>query len=100
MNEFEIHLLSSSSTDIFHNTLSEFTNLLKEPITLEGEWVVSLSEISYPTSIKNITTTEFNYYPAREDSSGMLHRQMPNEIKVTSGLYESIDSIVELLADA
>lgn len=45
MESFSLTLLSNSSIDIYDNTLSSFTNLLKSSIQLNGNWVVGLSEI-------------------------------------------------------
>lgn len=45
MDDFSLTLLSSSSTEIYENTLSSFTNLLSSQINLSGNWVVGLSEI-------------------------------------------------------
>ena len=46
------------------NTMAAFRNLLAHPIHLEGDWRVALADIIFPTSIKNITTTDsFIYTP-------------------------------------
>lgn len=44
-DEFYVTLLSNSSMDIcYSNTQSRFQNHLKNPITLEGEWSVGITE--------------------------------------------------------
>lgn len=45
MNDFSLSLLSNSCLQIYDNTLSSFTNLLKTPIQLDENWVVGLSNI-------------------------------------------------------
>ena len=58
-DEFNIYLISSASMDIFgQNTMASFTNQFNEPIFLEGDWRVALTEITFPTAIKNVTDTE------------------------------------------
>lgn len=55
-----LYLVSNGSMSIFpENTLSAFTNLLAEPLSLQGEWRVALSEINTPSTMKNVSKTEF-----------------------------------------
>lgn len=45
MKEFSLTLLSNSSSELYENTLSAFTNLLNPSITLDDDWEVGLSHI-------------------------------------------------------
>ena len=60
MEEFEVHLLSTASMNIFgDNTLASFKNQLPQNISLEGDWRVALSEIIFPSKINNVYTDFF-----------------------------------------
>ena len=62
MEEFTINLISNASMATFpENTLSRFTTLLPQQLTLTGSWEVALSEIAWPTSIQNITSVQLKY---------------------------------------
>ena len=62
MDEFELHLLSTASLNIFQdNTLASFKNQLPQSFSLEGDWRVALSEIIFPSEINNVYT-DFFYY--------------------------------------
>jgi len=62
MDEFEVHLLSTASVEIFgDNTMAAFKNQLPQNISLDGDWRVALSEIIFPSEIKNVYT-DFFYY--------------------------------------
>ena len=55
MEEFEVHLLSTASMNIFaDNTLASFKNQLHQNISVEGDWRVALSEIILPSKINNV----------------------------------------------
>ena len=57
MDEFEVHLLSTASLEIFgDNTLAAFKNQLPQNISLEGDWRVALSEIIFPSELNNLIT--------------------------------------------
>ena len=48
MDEFEVHLLSTASVEIFgDNTMAAFKNQLPQNISLEGDWRVALSCLLY-----------------------------------------------------
>ena len=50
MDSFTIELVSNASGELFPDiTLSSFTNFLPEQVKLEGQWEVSISEITYPS---------------------------------------------------
>ena len=66
MDEFDVYLDLAGSMNIDSgNTMAAFRNLLAQPIHLEGDWREALVEIVFPTSIKNITTTDFFIYKTR-----------------------------------
>ena len=85
MDEFDIYLESAGSMNIYSgNTMAAFRNLLAHPIHLEGDWRVALAEIIFPTSIKNITTTDFFIYTPKNHMTTLLSRvvkavQLSNE---------------------
>lgn len=62
-DEFYITLLSNSSIEIcYGNTQSKFQNNLNNPITLEGEWSVGITELyhnSYQDWLKETSHTLF-----------------------------------------
>ena len=63
MDEIDIYLESAGSMNIYSgDTMAAFHNLLAHPNHFEGDWRVALSEIIFPTSFKNITTTDFFIY--------------------------------------
>ena len=60
MDEFDIHLESAGSIKTYSgNTIAAFRNFSFHPVQFEGDWRVALAEIIFPTSIKNITNTDF-----------------------------------------
>ena len=60
MDNFEVYLVSNGSMQLYpNNTLASFTNHLSEPLQLDGNWRVSLSSISIPTAVKNISNGDF-----------------------------------------
>ena len=62
MDEFEVHLLSTASSELYRdNTLAAFKNQLPQNISLDGDWRVALSEIIFPSEINNVYT-QFFYY--------------------------------------
>ena len=60
---FTLNLISNASMETYEqNTLARFTNLLPNVIELNksmGTWQVALLEISWPSTIKNITDGRF-----------------------------------------
>ena len=53
-DEFSVYLISTASMDIFsQNTMAIFINRFQEPIILNGDWRVALTEITFPSEIKN-----------------------------------------------
>ena len=62
MDSFTIELVSNATGELFpDNTLSSFTNFLPEQVTLECQWEVAISEISFPSMYQNITEGKFKF---------------------------------------
>ena len=100
MNEFEVHLFSTGSINIFlENALSHFTNQLPEVLYLEGEWAVALSEISYPTAIKNITGGRFLQITKYRDISGQVSHSYKSARAIKPGVYEKIDDLLDAIKE-
>ena len=60
MEEFEVHLLSTASMNVFpDNTLASFKNQLPQNVSLEGDWRVALSEVIFASNINNVYTDFF-----------------------------------------
>ena len=111
MNEFDIYLESTGSMEVYpENKMAVFRNLLPEPLQLEGDWRVALAEIVFPSSIKNITTTEYMIYTprtpynnlpvAKPNSSGTIsvrREDWSNNATFTAGEYRSVKEILKLL---
>ena len=54
-DEFTVHVISSASMNLFQgNTLAKFRNFFNDEIDLTGDWIVTLSEIIFPTKIEHI----------------------------------------------
>ena len=113
MNEFELHLLSTASLNIFmDNTLASFKNQLPQNVSLEGDWCVALSEIIFPSRIHNVTT-KFLYLVSKveqpkkrntqddplEDNQSPKENviQVYNKCKLVPGEYETITDLVDHL---
>ena len=82
-------LVSNASGEMFpDNTLSSFTNFSPEQVNLEGQWEVSISEISYPSMYQNITGGNFKFFAEKRSKSTSTSNREP-------GLYTSVTDIVE-----
>ena len=89
MDSLTIELVSNASGELFpDNTLSSFTNFLPEQVNLEGQWEVTISEISYPSIYQNITEGNFKSFDKKLSKSTSTYSIEP-------GLYTSITDIVE-----
>ena len=112
MDEFDIYLESAGSMNIYSgNTMAAFRNLLAHPIHLEGDWRVALAEIIFPTSIKNITTTDFFIYTPKtpydntpvlssEGGAVIKREDWSDNAKFEAGEYQTISSILKQLDKA
>ena len=91
MDSFTIELVSNASGELFpDNTLSSFTNFLSEQLTLEGQWEVAMSEISYPSMYQNIAEGKFKFFDEKLSKFTTTYNLEP-------GLYTSITDIVEAM---
>ena len=60
---FTITLVSSASMNVFKdNTLANLINLLSEEISMQGEWRVAVTEVTFPTKIDNVIDNNNMYY--------------------------------------
>lgn len=101
-DEFTLHLVSSASMEIFpENTLASFTNVLGEEISLIGDWRVALTEIIFPSYIKNVTDTLITVFRGddhdnREVPAGFISKQRQgNHLSIKSGTYEKLDDLIK-----
>ena len=89
MDSFTIELVSNASSQLFpNNTLSSFTNFLREQVNLDGESEVAISEISYPSMYQNVTEGKFMFYDENLSKTTEAYYLEP-------GLDSSITDIVE-----
>ena len=69
MDSFTIELVSNASFNCYpSNSLSSFTNFLRDQIHLKGEWEVAISEITYPSLYQNVTEGKITFVDGRESS--------------------------------
>ena len=101
MDNFEVYLVSNGSMQLYpNNTLASFTNHLSEPLQLDGNWRVSLSSISIPTAVKNISNGDFigfNGVSGEEwrisgDEDGLATVMELYSIK--TGIYPSVNDLL------
>ena len=91
MESFTIELVSNASAQLFpDNTLSSFTNFLPEQLNLDGQWKVSISEISYSSMYQNVTEGNFMFFDKKYSKSCEFCYLEP-------GLYPPITDIVETM---
>ena len=91
MESFTIELVSNASSQLFSNkTLSSFTNFMPEHVSLDGQWEVAISEISFPSRYQNVTEGEFMFYDEKLSKTTEAHYLEP-------GLYSSITDLVEAM---
>ena len=91
MDSFTIELVSNTSSQLFlNNTLSSFTNFLPEQVNLDGQWEVTISEISYPSIYQNVTEGKFIFYDEKLSKTTEANYLQP-------GLYSTITDIVEAM---
>ena len=108
--EIDIYLVSIGSMDIHaDNTMASFRNHLSQPLHLEGDWRVAVSEITFPHNVKNITTTDFFIYTdktVKEDKvirtkggSKIIRQDWNDNAKIEAGQYKTIREVVNALED-
>ena len=97
MDSFTIELVSNASFNCYpNNSLSSFTNFLREQIHLKGEWDVPISEISYASLYQNVTEGKFTFVVGRESPE---EKRKVQPMHVESRLYQSIVDIVVAMND-
>ena len=78
MSRFYITLPSNSSMDYYpENTVAQYTTKLNNPIELDGEWEVGLTEISFPYEIENILEGECYFYMSNTDHDNPVKVLLP-----------------------
>ena len=101
MEEFDIYLVSNGSMNIYpNNSLSSFTNLLAQPLHLDGDWSVALAEITFPAIVKNVKRTKITrHWGVDWDNikADTLIRPRHTTHYVQEGYYRSIESIVNTI---
>ena len=91
MDSFTIELVSNASSELFpDNTLSTFTNFLPEQVTLEGQWEVAVSQVSYPSMHQSVTEGKLLFHD--KDIS-----EPKDYYYLEPGLYHSITDIVKAM---
>ena len=100
MDEFELYLVSNGSMDLFpDNSLAAFTNHLAEPIHLEGNWGVALTDITFPAMMKNVSKTSFYSTELRSepDNEGVIRHSYVLKtptMTLEAGFYENVDQLL------
>ena len=102
-SSFSITLVSFESKNVFKdNTLANFKSLLSEEVSLQGEWRVAVTEITYPTQKNNVTDNNIVYYKKDRVIASMkveknkISRPYHGETaKLTKGEYTSIKQILD-----
>jgi len=91
-NHFHLTLPSNASMDIYpNNTIAQYVTKLPRRIELNGDWSVSLKEISTPLAFCNIRA---NYYKLTVKSNEM---EEPEEFVMQEGNYLTEESIIDEL---
>lgn len=93
-SHFTVNLISNASMCYYpSNKLSSFRTLLptEKGLDLEGDWEVALSEMVFPTMMKNITDGGiFKFVNSSRDTP------IPT-LEIGNGLYRSIDEIMDAM---
>ena len=91
MESFTLELVSNTFGQLFPaNTLSSFTNFLREQLNLEGQWEVAISDITNPSMYQDVTEGKLMFSDKKLSKSSKIHHLKP-------GLYLSITDIVEAM---
>ena len=91
MDSFTIDLVSKTPSQLFpNNTLSSFTNVLPEQVTLDGQWELAISEIAHPSMYQNVTQGKIMFYDENLSKTIEAYYLQP-------GLYSSITDLVEAM---
>ena len=90
-NHFHLTLPSNASMNIYsQNTASQFTIKLPKRIELDGQWAVSLNEISAPLAFDNISTGLCKFELRNEEEHV--------ELTLKGGMYEVNESVLDALS--
>ena len=90
MSSFTVEMVSNASFDCYpNNTLSSFTSFIPEQINPDGEWEVSITELSYPSLYQNITEGKLFYL-----DEATADTKPSDYYTLDPGLYPSISDIV------
>ena len=91
MESFTIELVSNASAQLFpDNTLSSIKTFLPEQLSLEGQWEVAISEMTYPSMYQIVTEEKFMFFDKKLSNSS-------NFYYLEAGLYPSNTDNVEVM---
>lgn len=101
-DEFTVDLVSNASMNIFdNNVLSSFRNQLSQPLQLEGDWRVALSQITFPESIKNVSSTKIRQYTQNDPelklnaaTTVMSRPRRGKEVDIRAGIYNNVQDLL------
>jgi hypothetical protein len=82
INDFYVHLPSNNLTDSSINTLCNYITHLQQPIILNGDWEVALTEISYTMSWYNVpgeSTCSVFSFGTQVDQSSRFWKDKPGQ---------------------
>lgn len=88
MREFSLTLLSNGSVNLYENTLSSFTNLLKSAIVLDENWVVGIRNV-FVNKINNVERKK------RDIQCEYLHKYNKELSKIKELIEEYFKSLSE-----
>ena len=99
---FTMTLVSSASRNVFKdNTLANFKNLLSEEVSLQGEWRVAVTEITFSAQINNVTGNNIVYIKKKRviarmknEKNKISRRYLGETSKITKGEYRNIAQIL------
>ena len=90
MDSFYVTLPSNSSVDIYpDNALSHYSVNLPTALSFEGDWEVSLAEITYPRRWLNIVEGHNHIYCNAEETGGGIHIH-----HIPEGFYQTPDDLI------
>ena len=93
-NHFTVNLISNASLNFYpNNKLSSFRTVLPlvNGLELEGAWEVALSEIVFPTMMKNVT--DGGYFQFRNKQSDNVLPPMG----IGNGIYRSVKDLLDAM---
>ena len=89
MKSFTRDLVSNASAQLFpDNTLSSFTKFLPEQLQLDGQWEVTISEISCSSMYQIVTEGKFMFFDKKFSKSLEFYY-------LERSLYPSITDFIE-----